>query len=215
MKETLINHLAGLPALYQEWREYKHRWTKDWLVGSELTIYERLEKVEQDIDQQVSEAEQTVIRISPDYPEEYQAILARLAELKPSIDREEVIESALMNLDRMVFPQVMGVAGLFASPSVEKVEYRELFAAKDHKEYANSKVIKIRKAVYEVYNAEVAKVKAKTRERLETQYADSLKRKQELEQLARSRRQEKLLPITARIRELLDTALELGMEVTQ
>ena len=209
-KETLVNHLAELPALYQEWQGYKNCWDTDWLVGEELAEYKRLEEIESDIDQQVKEAGDTVIRVSPDYPKEYQAILARLAELKPSIKREEAIESALVNLDRMIFPQVMGVRGLFGSPSVEKVEYRELSNAKDRKEFANSKVTKIRHATYEVYEAEVKKVKAQTRERLETQYADSLKRLAELKRLARSRQREKLQPINARIRELLNTVIGLS-----
>ena len=208
-KETLVNHLAELPALYQEWKKYTYCWSMAWLVGEELAEYKRLEEIGADICRQVKEAGDAVIRISPDYPEEYVAILARLAELKPSIKREEGIESALVNLDRMIFPQATGVRELFfGSLSLKKVEYQKLSAAKDRKEYANSKVTRMRHIADEVYKAEVLKVEAQSRERLETQYADSLKRKAELEQLARSRQQEKLQPVNAGIRELLDTSIQ-------
>ena len=211
-KETLVNHLAELPALYRERHEYSQGRNKDWLFGEELAEYKRLEQIKSDIDQQVVEAEGTVLRLSPEYPKEYQTILARQAELLPYIKQVGVIGSTLMNLNSIDFPQVRAVMRLFALLSSAEAEYQELSNAKEHKERVNSKVTKIRLAVYEVYNAEVAKVKAQTRERLEIQHANSLKRKAELEQLARSRQQEKLRPINARIRELLNTAIELGGE---
>jgi hypothetical protein len=207
-KETLLKHLAELPTLYQEWQRYQNSWTKDWLVDAELAEYKGLEGIKSDIDQQVEKAGHTIPRPPPEYPKEYQTILVRLAELKPSIQREEAIESALRNLDFAVFPQARRVANLLDSPSAKKEEYRELSAAKDRKEYANSKVAKIRVTAYEVYNAAVKKIQVETKERLEIQYADSLKRKEELEQLAHSRQREKLQPIHARIRELLDTAIK-------
>ena len=86
-KETLIKHLADLPALHREWWDYRSRPDSDWLVGEKLAEYKRLEQVKSAIDQQVREAEETVSRPSPVYPEEYQAILARRAELEPHINQ--------------------------------------------------------------------------------------------------------------------------------
>ncbi len=211
-KETLVNHLAELPALFQEWWPCRNCWDKDWLVGEELAEYKRLEQLESDLIQQVDEAEKTVSRPTPEYPKEYLAILARLAELRPYIKQEEAICSSLRNLDCMVFPQVTTLRAFCETRTAQKVEYDELSNAKERKEYANSKVTRIRLATYEVYNAEVKKVKAQTKERLETQFADSLKRKVGLEQLARSRQREKLQPIIRQIRELLDTAIKLGTQ---
>ncbi|KKK73721.1 hypothetical protein LCGC14_2890980 [marine sediment metagenome] len=206
-KETLVNHLAELPALFQEWREYSNCWTKDWLIGEELTEYEGLKQIESDIDRQVDEAEHSIIRPLPDYPKEYKAMLAQLAELVPYIKQVEMVRRALSNLDRMVFPQAQEVTRLFWNKSVAEIKYQDLSATKDRREYANSKVTKIRLAVYEVFTDEVKKIATQTRERLEAQHTDSLKRKRALEQLARSRQQEKLQPINARIKELLAAAL--------
>lgn len=210
LKSTLVKHLSVLPDLYMQQRNYASRWDKEWLVGEELAEYEGLREITAHIAQQVDEAGQSILREKPIYPEEYQVLLAQLAELKPSITQIDTVRSALVNLNFIEFPQARVVSELFFPAfGREEVKYRDLTKTKKRKERMNSKVVKIRLAAYEVYKTEVAKIRTQTRDRLEIKYADSLKRKGELERLARNRKQAKLRPINTQIRELLNTAIQL------
>lgn len=210
LKSTLVKHLAELPNLYTEQRNCAGRWTEEWLTGEELAEYQCLSEIERDIARQVDEAGQTVPRETRIYPKEYQDLLAQLAERKPYTQQVSAIMSALRNFNVIDFPQVRTLANIFYSPCVEEIEYRELTEAQGRRERVNSKVAKIRRAAYEVYEAKVKKMEAQTRARLEWHAAGSLKRKEELERLAHSRKQAKLQPINTQIRELLDTAIQLA-----
>ncbi len=192
-----------------EWKLSLTSWKGAYLVDEEIAEYQKLAQIESDIDQQVNEAQKTIKRQIPEYPEEYKAILARLAELEPYIKQVKAITSSVNNLYSIDFPQVEAIRGLLWNKSASEIEYQELSEAKERRERQNSKVTKLRVAAYEAFDAEVKKVKTQTQERLEIQYADSLKRKAELEQLALYRQQKKLQPISTRIRELLDTAIQL------
>ena len=208
-RDILAKHLTELPALAKTCRSIETAWVTEFLNEEEKTEYEALRQWESDIDKRVDKAEKAVALQTPEYPAEYKAILKRLLELTPHKEQIEAVQSALFNLNRMVFPQSEMVRSYYLGQTAQEVEYQNLLEAKERRERQNSKVVKLRDTSWNIYNKEVERVVIEIRERLEAKSPDRPKRKAELEQLAESRRQAKLLPVYRQIRELLDSAIEL------
>lgn len=222
--ETLVNQLAELPGLYKEALALSSYSQELWLAqglitAEELVEYAKLQQIEEDISEQIYQAQKGVAWLDKEYPKEYQAVLARLAELEPYILLVKKIGDTLFNIrnDSHKFDE-FGVKELvksirsifFKTPDPEKLEYEELAVKRERLGRTGSKVMKIREVAGKAHILAVTEAKANAEARLKAKYATQLARKRELDQLMRSRRLDKFGRKWAQIKELLEVAIRLA-----
>jgi hypothetical protein len=192
--------------------------------AEERAILDTAKQAEAEITKAEYEAEEALP--PPDlkgvYPAEFAELLERKERLAPQYNRMEKVTLIIFNLTPSTgyfqnsIADFVGV-GLLAGHLADKLrdlpdgvyaELREVERAIENKSRSNSRVAKIRGELWAERGRLVIKAKADAHSKVAGQYADVLNKRDRLNHVIASRRQEKLAPIKEQIEQILEKAIK-------
>lgn len=180
---------------------------------------------------EVSKAEYNAEKSIPDpdlygaYPAEFVELRERKDKLNRQHSEMEAVIRTILNLKPSNWGFQNSIATFINVGSLAKdvgerlrdlpdpvyTELGEVRKTIDNKSRSNSKVVKIREALWAEHGKTVKRVKAEARSKAEGQYAELFRKRDALNNLINSRRQERLAPIKEQIEQILKKGLgELG-----